>query len=74
MESLQKKLAAARATTDYDTMEVVQKTIDAVQQRFALEVIQTDECTDPGGICGEYIPYEVDLLNVPTCSLRIWSW
>ena len=38
MESLEKKLAAARACLDYDTMEVVQKTIDSVQRRFQDEV------------------------------------
>ena len=41
MESLQKKLAAARAAADYDTMEVVQKTIEAVQSRFSIEVNTT---------------------------------
>jgi hypothetical protein len=38
MESLEKRLAAARAETDYDTMEVVQKTIDALQARFQHDV------------------------------------
>jgi len=38
MESLQKKLAIARETTDYEALEVVQKTIEAVQRKFADEV------------------------------------
>ena len=38
MESLQKKLALARETTDYEALEVVQKTIEAVQKKFAEEV------------------------------------
>lgn len=38
MESLQKKLAQARETTDYEALEVVQKTIEAVQKKFADEV------------------------------------
>lgn len=38
MESLQKKLAAARASTDYEALEVVQKTIDSLQRKFQDEV------------------------------------
>jgi hypothetical protein len=38
LESLNKRLAAARETRDYDTMEVVQKTLDTVQARFNHEV------------------------------------
>ena len=38
MESLQKKLAAARAGTDYEALEVVQKTIDTLQRKFQDEV------------------------------------
>mmetsp|Transcript_1438 Transcript_1438/g.2396 ORF Transcript_1438/g.2396 Transcript_1438/m.2396 type:complete len:888 (+) Transcript_1438:739-3402(+) len=34
MESLQKKLAAARDSTDYEALEVIQKTIDTLQQRY----------------------------------------
>lgn len=38
MESLQKKLATARETTDYEALEVVQKTIDNLQRQFQDEV------------------------------------
>jgi hypothetical protein len=44
MESLEKRLAAARAETDYDTMEVVQKTIDALQSRFQHDVSNSRWC------------------------------
>jgi hypothetical protein len=44
MESLEKRLAAARAETDYDTMEVVQKTIDALQSRFQHDVSSSRWC------------------------------
>lgn len=37
-ESLEKRLIAARAATDYDTMEVVQKALDSLEARFAAEV------------------------------------
>jgi hypothetical protein len=34
MESLQKKLVMARENTDYEAMELVQKTIDSLQRRY----------------------------------------
>ena len=45
MESLQKKLAIARANTDYETLEVVQKTIDALQSKFQDEKEKFDRAT-----------------------------
>ena len=45
MESLQKKLVAARASKDYEALEIVQKTIDALQQKFEDEKEKFDRAT-----------------------------
>ncbi len=44
VESLEKRLALARQNTDYDAMEVVQKTLEMVQRTFADEVCKSGVC------------------------------
>ena len=45
MESLQKKLATARAETDYEALEVVQKTMDHLQRSFNIQKDKFDKAT-----------------------------